>query len=213
MQYREAVCDVLSRRQATRINPRFGQISLLLFEEAHRGNANRISRDSRPGVYPGTLRDMRWALWLVTVLLMTGCAASEASPAPDFSLQLFDGTNFSLSEHLTSDRRPVLLNFWASWCGPCKEEMPALEAFSRAHPEILVVGIAVNDREQPARQLALELGVTYPTGIDADGAISDQFNYLGLPTSWLIGQDRRVIRYLAGALDLEELEHLVPLTA
>jgi len=158
---------------------------------------------------------MQRALLLATVLLIAGCARTTGpAPAQDFSIQLFDGSEFSLSGHLADDGRPVLLNFWASWCGPCKEEMPALEAFSRAHPEILVVGVAVTDQEQPARQFALvELGVTYPTGIDLDGSISELYDFLGLPTSWLIGPDLRVLRYLAGTLTPEVLEDLARLVA
>lgn len=100
-----------------------------------------------------------------------GLVGTRGGPAPDFTLTLFDGTDFRLSRHLSDDGRPVVLNFWASWCAPCREEMPAFDTVARRRPEVLFVGVAVRDTEAEARSFAAEIGVAYPLGIDADGKI------------------------------------------
>ncbi|MBA3430536.1 MAG: TlpA family protein disulfide reductase [Actinobacteria bacterium] len=136
-------------------------------------------------------------------------AAEPGGPAPDFTLTLFDGTNFSLSRHLAGDGRPVVMNFWASWCVPCREEMPTFDRVSQRRPDVLVLGVAVRDTEDEARAFAAEVGVGYPLGIDADGDILNLYPILGLPTTWFITADGRIASIRAGLLDQEELERLI----
>ncbi len=136
-----------------------------------------------------------------------GGAGNET--APDFTIELFDGRTFSLSEHLSGDGRPLVLNFWASWCVPCREEMPDLETVARQRPEVLVLGIAVQDTEEAARSFAAEIGVTYPLGHDRDGLILDLYPILGLPTTWLIRADGTVADQWSGKLNQDVLNSLI----
>ncbi|CAN0438372.1 unnamed protein product, partial [Phaeothamnion confervicola] len=89
-------------------------------------------------------------------------------PAPDFTLTLLDGSTFSLADQRG---KVVVMNFWASWCGPCKEEMPAIEQVAQAAPaDVVFVGIgAKNDKDADARQFATDHGVTYAIGRDTAG--------------------------------------------
>jgi len=136
-------------------------------------------------------------------------AAEPGGPAPDFAVTLFDGTRFALSRHLIDDGRPIVMTFWASWCVPCREEMPTLDAVARRRAEVLVLGIAVQDNEEAARALAAEIGVNYPLGIDTDGEILERYPILGLPTTWFIAGDGRIAKIRAGLLDEDELEGLI----
>ena len=130
-------------------------------------------------------------------------------PAPDFALDLFDGTRFTLSDHLVRDGRPVVMNFWASWCVPCREEMPAFDAVARRHPQVLFLGVAVQDTEAAARQFAGEVGVSYPLGLDIDGGIVGLYPILGVPTTWFITSDGTIAAQYAGQLEEDSLESLI----
>ncbi len=129
--------------------------------------------------------------------------------APDFTLQLFDGTTFNLGQHLTDDGRPVVMNFWASWCVPCREEMPAFDAVAGRNPDVVVLGVAVQDTEPAARAFADEIGVSYPLGHDRDGSILEQYPILGLPATWFIASDRTVAEQWFGQLDENRLQELI----
>jgi thiol-disulfide isomerase/thioredoxin len=126
-----------------------------------------------------------------------------------FRVTLFDGSTFDLMEHLSRDGRPVVLNLWASWCPPCREEMPYFEAASRRHPEVLFLGVAVRDEAGAAQAAAADLGVTYPAGFDADGTVDAAFPSPGLPATFLIDADGALLGALYGALGPADIEELV----
>jgi peroxiredoxin len=107
--------------------------------------------------------------------------------APDFSLGLLDGGEVTLSE---LRGKPVVLNVWASWCPPCRAEMPALEKSFRIYKEMGVVVIGVNttyqDSEKDAAAFVQEFGLTFPIALDQDGAMSKIYLITGLPTTFFI---------------------------
>lgn len=127
-------------------------------------------------------------------------------PAPPAEMMTFDGQAWSLAEHLASDGRPVILNLWASWCAPCRFEIPELSAFADLHPEILVVGIAVQDTEAEARKLADDLQPRYLVGLDSSGSLLDRYSGFGLPMTFLIDSDGIVRSQLMGGVTLDTLE-------
>lgn len=135
--------------------------------------------------------------------------AGEPGPAPLFSVTLFDGTSFDLADHLSRDGRPVLLNLWASWCPPCRDELPALEAAARRHPEVLFLGIAVEDDPAAAALMATDLGVTFPVGADLDGTIDAAFPSPGLPATFLIDADGALLGAVYGGLQPADVDDLV----
>ncbi|MBM3694621.1 MAG: TlpA family protein disulfide reductase [Actinobacteria bacterium] len=137
-------------------------------------------------------------------------STSEARPpAPVFEVALFDGTSFSLTRHLSRDGRPVVLNLWASWCPPCREEIPRIEAAARRHPQVLFLGVAVQDEPAAAAAAVAELGATYPTGADLDGTLDAAFPSPGLPATFLIAADGTLIGAHFGALTAADIEALV----
>ena len=128
--------------------------------------------------------------------------------APDFTVGLFDGTTFNLADHLANDGRPVILNLWASWCPPCKAEMPDLDQFQAEQPQILVLGIAVADQEASARAVAYELGVSYALGFDAAETVAAAYPPIGMPATWFIGQDGTIRNQVVGQVSLERIREL-----
>ena len=128
--------------------------------------------------------------------------------APDFRLPTPSGETISLAD---LRGQPVLINLWASWCPPCREEMPAIQRVYQDYQSRGFVVLAVNATSQDSLPSALEfvsdLGLTFPILLDSDSVVSeDLYQVLGLPTSVLIGRDGTVRAIRIGILDLQELE-------
>ena len=104
--------------------------------------------------------------------------------------------------------RPTVVNMWASWCTPCREEMPALQRFASAHPGVRVVGVAVNDQADDARAFAKEVGVHFPLAFDADGRVADAYAVSGLPTTVLLDRQGRVAATWPGPVTDADLTRL-----
>jgi cytochrome c biogenesis protein CcmG/thiol:disulfide interchange protein DsbE len=128
-----------------------------------------------------------------------GSVPVASRPAPLFSLPLFDGGQFDLA---AARGKPVLINFWASWCIPCEEEAAVLEQGSRAYRDrVVFVGVNVQDTEPLARDFLRRFGVTYPNGRDASGAIAVDYGMSGVPETYFVDRDGRIARKWQGALD------------
>lgn len=136
-------------------------------------------------------------------------AKGEAVLAPELQVTLFDGTAFNLAGHLSRDGRPVLLHLWSSSCPICLEEMPYLDEAARRHPEVLLLGVAVQDDPDQAASAAAELGVTYPLGADLAGSVAAAFPSPSLPATFLIGGDGTLLGAVHGALEPGDVEELV----
>jgi thiol-disulfide isomerase/thioredoxin len=120
-----------------------------------------------------------------------------------FSGETLDGEAFDLEDYRG---KPVVVNFWASWCGYCEAEMPDLMKFAADHPEAAVIGVAVNDDLEAARQAAADLGLTFPSVYDPDGEIFGQFGSEGLPTTVFYTKDLEVAETLVGQQSYESFE-------
>ena len=131
---------------------------------------------------------------------------SQAELAPQFAVPTLVGSGFSLRDHLAGDGRPVILNLWASWCFPCRAEMPTLDAFQDAHPEVAVVGVAVQDDQTAAEEFAKEIGVDYIIGFDDKDVVNAEYAPLGLPATFWISSDGRIAKRLFGTLTEDSLE-------
>jgi thiol-disulfide isomerase/thioredoxin len=130
-------------------------------------------------------------------------------PAPDFTIRLIGGDQFALSEHLATDGRPVFLNFWASWCIPCRNEMPAIDAAAAAHPEVLFLGIATLDDPEAAAAFAAEIGVTYAIGFDESEIKDELYPSIGLPATHLIAADGSIVESRLGEIDAGWIESAI----
>jgi len=131
--------------------------------------------------------------------------------APEFSLSLFGDFEGAGEFDLAAMRgRPVIVNFWASWCGPCRAEMPAVERVWQRYRDrgLVIIGVTMQDREADARAFLEEVGVTYPVGLDANGSISRAYSVQGLPSTYFINENGGVARAWVGAISEERLESL-----
>lgn len=135
-------------------------------------------------------------------------SGTPGSDAPEVTVALFDGSEWRLTEHLATDGRPVVLNLWASWCGPCRAEIPELDEYAAQTPEVLVLGAAVEDREPSARALAAELGPAYPMGM-AVGDLRADYPTPGLPATFVIDGDGVIRATWFGPITKEGLIDLV----
>jgi cytochrome c biogenesis protein CcmG, thiol:disulfide interchange protein DsbE len=128
------------------------------------------------------------------------------SSAPNFSLGLFDGSTFTLSDSLQTGK-PVVVNFWASWCGPCADEAPLLQDAARRYADrYTFVGVNVQDLDSDAQAFIRKYGITYPNGSANAGPISIQYGMRGVPETYFIAPDGRVVRKwnTLTAADLEQ---------
>jgi cytochrome c biogenesis protein CcmG/thiol:disulfide interchange protein DsbE len=126
--------------------------------------------------------------------------------APEFSLGLFDGSTFTLSEALKSGK-PVVVNFWASWCGPCADEAPLLQDAARRYGDrVSFVGVDVQDLDADGQAFIRKYGISYANGSGDAGPISVQYGMRGVPETYFIASDGRLVRKwnTLTAADLEQ---------
>ena len=103
----------------------------------------------------------------------------------------------------------VVLNFWASWCGPCRREVPELSRFARERPEIVVLGLAVDSGDvEEVRSSAKSLGMDYRVAL-ADSKVTGAYNVSVLPTTVVVGPDGEVRATRVGGLDYDDLVQAV----
>lgn len=114
----------------------------------------------------------------------------EGEFAPDFVLETLEGENVQLSDYRG---KKVLVNFWATWCGPCREEMPAMQEFYDDYAdEIEILAVNVTDSEKSVddvQNFIDEFDFTYPILLDTDMGVSNEYRAVGLPTTYFIGTD------------------------
>ena len=142
----------------------------------------------------------------------SGVALGEAAPTAPLQ-QLEGGGTQSLADHRG---RWVLVNFWASWCLPCREEAPALERFQRQHggPRFTVLGIDSRDLSSDGRDFVRQYGLTYPQLRDGDGSAAHDFGTTGVPENFLIDPAGKVRLLVRGPVSEKYLRDAVaPLLA
>ncbi len=129
-------------------------------------------------------------------------------PAPQFAMQLLGGGEFRLSDH---EGRPLVINFWASWCPPCRQESPAFERQWRRYRDtgIQFVGVDIQDDVSDAEAYVREFGLTFPNGLDPDGKITIDYGVIGLPVTFFVGSSSIVEGRWVGAIPEEKLEEWV----
>ena len=118
-------------------------------------------------------------------------ALVPSSPAPDFTLRSMDGQNLRLGEQRG---RVVMVNFWATWCGPCRVEMPHLNRLYEKYRNagFVLFGVNVDEDTRNAVALAQKMGLKFPVLADSDKRVSKQYDVTAMPSTVLIDRDGRV---------------------
>lgn len=126
--------------------------------------------------------------WLaVPLLALSLLSPAQAGPAPDFSGKLLNGSRFQLREAI--GKRPIIVDFWATWCAPCVKALKKLQAIHETRPDVLVLAISIDDASSMAKvgQLIQGKGYTFPVLLDPDSAILRLYNpSLEVPCTFII---------------------------
>jgi cytochrome c biogenesis protein CcmG/thiol:disulfide interchange protein DsbE len=132
-------------------------------------------------------------------LSRSGSQAVGGERAPEFDLPLLDGSGSLSSDDLRGS--PVVVNFWASWCIPCREEAPLLQRAWRQYRDegVVFLGVNINDAKSDARRFVEKFGITYPTVRDVDLVLPKRFGVKGLPETFFIDDRWTFVGAISGA--------------
>lgn len=142
----------------------------------------------------------RWIQALIFVLVIAvliffalglrarGEAQPSSGPAPDFKITSFEGQTIRLSE---LKGKVVVINFWASWCPPCRDEAPFLERTWRQYKDrgVVFIGVDYVDTESAAKEYIKQYNITYFNGTDLQSEISQKYRIKGVPETYFVGKD------------------------
>jgi cytochrome c biogenesis protein CcmG, thiol:disulfide interchange protein DsbE len=158
------------------------------------------------------------AALLAIVAIAAGTLGTKAAPprtpplAKPFTLSLLGrpGQRVSLADFAG---RPLIINFFASWCTPCRHETPLLARFYADHGgKTLVIGIDANDQAGPAEKFVKAAGVSYPVGSDPfPSPVTTSYGVYGLPQTFFLNRQHRIVKHVIGAVTLAELSQGVAL--
>ena len=147
------------------------------------------------------------ALSVAAASLLSQTPARQGNIAPAFTLETLAGSPASLSDY---KGHPVLINFWASWCNPCRGEMPDIVAAYQAHQEtgLAVLAINLTDQEgmKDVRKFVAEFQMPFPVLLDEKGRVRRLYALIGVPTSVFIGSDGVVRLVNPGPITTEALQ-------
>ena len=136
----------------------------------------------------------------------TAGVAEVGSPAPDFVLPALDGGgDVRLADYRG---RPVIVNFWASWCNPCREEFPLLKKTIREHraDQLAVIGVTFQDIADDSRSFVKKRAATWPQGIDEGGDVASAFGVRAIPQTFFVRPDGTIAARAFGITTQDKLE-------
>ena len=131
--------------------------------------------------------------------------------APDFTLTTLDGKKVQLSE---LKGKKVIVNFWATWCPPCKAEMPHMQNFyedfsDEENIEILAVNMTSEDKEESVQNFVQDYELTFPIPLDTEGVVRETYQVLRIPTSYMIDTKGRIQNKIEGPMDENMIKDFV----
>ena len=158
------------------------------------------------------------AIIFILCLLSSACSREKGgeatgsiiigSKAPDFSMTGISGQQISLKD---LRGQGVLVNFWATWCYPCREEMDDLKAAYEKYKDqgIVILGIDMKEGEETVRKFTDSYKITYPILIDTDGKVSDAYNVFGIPSSFFIDREGIIRDIILGEMNQDSINNKI----
>lgn len=129
-------------------------------------------------------------------ILNSGSTSNLGQPAPPLPSEVLQPPKVTLAD---LRGKPALINFWASWCDPCREEAPELERLNRSlHGSARLIGVDYTDQEDAARSFIRQYGWTFPVLSDPDGIYGARYGFTGLPTTIILNSQGRIVETLRG---------------
>jgi cytochrome c biogenesis protein CcmG, thiol:disulfide interchange protein DsbE len=153
---------------------------------------------------------------LIAIALVAGGSGGSAGPAPDpaapaFSLPVLgqSGQKVSLADYAG---KPLIVNFFASWCEPCQQETPLLARFYRAeHGKVALVGLDESDVAGNATSFTRKEGVSYPVGFDPETIAASAYSVVALPQTFFLNAKHHIVDHIFGAVTMADLNHGIAL--
>ena len=145
-----------------------------------------------------------WVAW-ISASTAAPSGARIGQPAPEFALADLDGNPVRLAE---LRGRPVIVNFWASWCGPCVEEFPLLADAAAVHADegLAIIGIVFRDNSEAARSFMAQMGAGWQAVMDPGEAVADSYGIYGPPETFFIARDGTIAGRQVGQLTAADLD-------
>lgn len=125
-------------------------------------------------------------------------APAIGHPAPDFVLESLSGNTVHLSE---LQGHPILLNFWATWCGPCRQEMPLLAKYHQSQPDLVMLAVNAGEERDQVKAFRDEFGLMFDVLLDPEGRVQSLYDIRGYPTTFFLDERGIVRAVVMGALD------------
>ena len=154
---------------------------------------------------PSDMKKNGWRVFSFCLLiLVAGCGGSSGSGEAVSSRQIGDGQHFTLNnlegeavrfDEVLEGKKAVLLNFWATWCPPCREEIPDLVELQAKHggDSFTILGVDVGESAAKVRVFSEKMGINYPLLLDSDMEVAQDYGVVGIPTSLLITPDGMIV--------------------
>ena len=143
---------------------------------------------------------------IALLVLSTSCAAAEEDRGlPDVELELLAGGTYELRQ----TGQPRALNLWATWCAPCRAELPAFDDVADRVSGVDIVGINVGDAGPDAAELVEELGLSFTQALDPNATVQQNLRITGMPSTVFVDADGDIVQVHSGELTVEELERLL----
>ena len=160
------------------------------------------------------LKPLFLSLFLAAAAVSGASAQSigQGKPAPDFTLTLADGTSVRLSDYRG---KAVLLHFWATWCPPCRRELPNMNRLADqlktegSKAKLVFLAVCVSDEESVRSDFKKKNKYTFPGGLDKNDKIAQSYEIQAIPASFLISPDGKIERMTAGAMEKKDLSDFI----
>lgn len=146
---------------------------------------------------------------LMSIVIVTGCSSAppaEGDAAPNFSLQTMTDDTLNLADY---KGQRVMLNFWATWCGPCREELPHMQQVYAAQSDAAVIALNMTDQDYGTERIEAfieEFSLTFPIPLDETGDVAKQYGVITIPTTFFIDEEGHITDKVSGPLTVAQID-------